>query len=455
MASDFLARASAAYLAESFISLVLAIILIYYYKIYKRQFLLLWAVAWAAGVINLLALCAIIANWNTFGHGRHIASFLATYFQSAQLLLLLFGSAAIVFKKNFSNRQIALWAFSLLILSLCVTLPFMNDLDGELERYVLRVGFRYFSILIGFIAAGVIINRQQHLAGTIGRKLIAWSFVLFGAYQFYYLLIVAGNVTGNRLPLPLFFGIIEIVLMALIGLSMVVYLLEEEHGRLTSTNEELANFLYRTSHDLRSPIATILSVLMVARNYPTTVTQEETLNMIENRVRKLDKVINDISRMTVKAAIEIKYEIIDIQLLIKDLFEEARLLDGGDDVRFELSTPHPNKFKTDQFYLRAVLSAVLENAVRYRDRHKDQSKVAISIRKESATTVFEIWDNGQGIHTESLPLIFNMFYRSNTEIDGTGLGLYLVHSMTRKLGGKVEASSVYGEYSKFTITLPG
>lgn len=454
MVSDFLARATAAYLSESFISLVLASILIYYYHIYKRQFLLLWALSWAAGVINLLALCGTLWLLNTTGAIRHIVSFVATSFQSAQLILLLLGSTAIVFRKIFSQRQILFWVFLTVAISFAVTTPYFSNPDGELERYAIRVGFRYLSILAAFIAAGIIINRQQQISGTIGRKLIAISFVLFGIYQAYYLLIVAGNVTGHTFPLPFFFGIIEIVLMALIGLSMVIYLLEEEHQRMTSTNEELANFLYRTSHDLRSPVATMLSVISMTRNHPTTINSDDALHMIENRVRKLDSVINDIGEMTHKTSAEIHRQTIDFDKLMRDLIRQAQQLPGAEAVEIEYS-PSSAMFSSDYQYVYNILFAFVENAVMYRDPNKPTNRVVITLQKKANRVFIEVWDNGKGIHPEVLPHIFKMFYRGNTDSDSTGLGLYVVLSMLKKLDGKVQATSVYGEHTRMNVSLSG
>lgn len=452
--NDFFARASAAYLSEAFISLVLAIILAYYYRIYKRQFLHLWALSWTAGVMNLLTLSIIIVNLNASGYERHIFSFVATFCQSAQLVLLLLGSTAIVFKKVFARREIVGWVIVLFIMSLGVTLPYVSDPNGETERYAIRVGFRYASVLLSFVAAGMIISRQHQFIGAIGRKLIAFSFITFGLYQVYYVLIVIGNVIGNPIPVPVFFGIIEIVLMALIGLSMVIYLLEDEHRRLTDTHEELANFLYRTSHDLRSPIATMQSVLMMARNYPTTITSDQTIEMIENRVRKLDQVITDISDMTVKTSGEIRYQVIRFDSLMNDLIEQAKHMQGGAEINFECTTDAINTFMSDQQYIRTILTALIENSIKYRDVNKEPCRIIITLHRKSNRIILDVWDNGKGIREEILPHVFNMFYRGNTDIEGTGLGLYLARSLVKKLEGKIEATSVYGRYSKFTVVLP-
>jgi signal transduction histidine kinase len=65
-----------------------------------------------------------------------------------------------------------------------------------------------------------------------------------------------------------------------------------------------------------------------------------------------------------------------------------------------------------------------------------------------------IEDNGMGIREEELPRVFDMFYRANRSVPGTGLGLFIVQETLQKLKGKIEVQSKFGQGTTFTVTLP-
>lgn len=102
--------------------------------------------------------------------------------------------------------------------------------------------------------------------------------------------------------------------------------------------------------------------------------------------------------------------------------------------------------------LRSIIYNLIHNAIKYRDR--DQ-KLVIKLKTEKVRdfVIFSVEDNGLGIAEEHLEMIFEKSSRINREIEGTGMGLYVIKKMIESHGGKIELESALGKGSKFKVYL--
>jgi two-component system phosphate regulon sensor histidine kinase PhoR len=106
----------------------------------------------------------------------------------------------------------------------------------------------------------------------------------------------------------------------------------------------------------------------------------------------------------------------------------------------------------DKMLLQLALSNLVDNAIKFTQRN-GQIKLGVGRTKENIR--FWIRDNGDGIDPEELPNIFDRFYRGrNAETEGSGLGLAMVDSVVKALGGTIEVESELGAGSHFVIELP-
>jgi signal transduction histidine kinase len=108
----------------------------------------------------------------------------------------------------------------------------------------------------------------------------------------------------------------------------------------------------------------------------------------------------------------------------------------------------------DPMRCKVVLANVIGNAVKYRDPRKAQPYVKIHITARPADFTISIADNGIGIAREHLDKVFDMFFRATDNLEGTGLGLFIVKETVEKLGGKLHVTSDLGAGTTFEITLP-
>ena len=97
-----------------------------------------------------------------------------------------------------------------------------------------------------------------------------------------------------------FFGAVDLLLISLMGMSMVMWFLEDERENLNKENKELDSFLSNTSHDLRTPIASILGLTYLGKIELQEEKARSFMGMIEERIRKLDLVIGDILSLVQK-----------------------------------------------------------------------------------------------------------------------------------------------------------
>jgi signal transduction histidine kinase len=369
------------------------------------------------------------------------------------ILFLLIGTRQVLKDDKIPSQNY--WFFGLMIIgvSLIVTFLFHNDSTADIERYFLRLGLKSLITSISFISAGVLLLRKAVLGNGLGHRMLYISLILFGLMQGYYFVVVLANSIGGQLSFPVFFGVADLILMLCMGLSMIIGLLEDERNKLKKANRELDNFLYRTSHDLRSPIASVLGLTNLARLEMSEPKSLEYIAMIEDRVKKLDLVISDILDLSRSTKAEPKIERIDFNALMEDILSDIRFSKKSETISFRFN-PNPNNiFFADYSQMKIVLSNLVYNAVKYHRTQQPDPFVSVEFRKDQDQVIISVADNGEGIAEEHQEKIFEMFYRASTNSDGTGLGLYMVKEVLDKVNGMITLKSEPGKGSVFTIRM--
>lgn len=224
-----------------------------------------------------------------------------------------------------------------------------------------------------------------------------------------------------------------------------------------------SRFISMTSHELRTPLSTVLSSNEILQNYlrkmDDPILRDKALNhtkKIERQVNRLNAVINDILILEKNAqgSLTLKVEPIPIKTLMQELCssfcEENRSL-----TKFKKSLPDEDKvIMTDSNLLRHILSNLIENAIKYGKPYGEGMELALVYEKDYVE--INVKDEGIGIPEEDQRFIFDSFYRGKNAdlIHGTGLGLYIVHEFTLRLGGSISFKSVSNQGSIFTLRLP-
>lgn len=220
---------------------------------------------------------------------------------------------------------------------------------------------------------------------------------------------------------------------------------------LRRLNHELDQLIYHSSHDLRSPLTTIMGLVNLIHLDQPTPTVREYAGMIGERVTHLDNLLKDLVSITLHNKASMEWEPFDFEAEVRAIVSE--LSGSAPHIDVQLCDSLGQAFYTDPFRLRTILKNLLSNAFKFYNPTASHPFVKISWAQTEECTCVAVEDNGIGIPTAYQKNIFEMFYKT-APTKGTGLGLYIVRLLTEAMGGTVELDSEEGEGSTFILRLP-
>ena len=230
----------------------------------------------------------------------------------------------------------------------------------------------------------------------------------------------------------------------------------ERTAELETVNNELEAFSYSVSHDLRAPLRGVNGyVRMLLEDYGATLDSEaqRMLGVVSSEAQRMGRLIDDLLAFSRLGRQKMEATIIDMTSLSR--FEFEKLTFGMQETapRFELH--HLPAVVGEAAMLRQVFANLLANAIKF--SHKNALPV-IEVGSQSieGEITFYVRDNGVGFDERHRHKLFGVFQRlhSESEFEGTGIGLALVQRVIHRHGGKVWAESKLNEGATFFFTLP-
>ncbi|UZR97639.1 sensor histidine kinase [Chondrinema litorale] len=224
-------------------------------------------------------------------------------------------------------------------------------------------------------------------------------------------------------------------------------IIAERTRELIYAREELNLFLYRTSHDLRGPLARIEGLLQILKldNGDSFKDYWESFSKVTNSMSKTLESLLEISTIINHPS---ENQIIEIESLVdylKKTFEYNINL-----ISFEY--PEELTFISKPTMLELAMKAIIQNALTYQ-HEVSEVLVKIDVSKDMELVV-TISDNGIGIDEKILPNIFEMFFVGSTKSKGNGLGLFIAKKAVKELNGQIDVSSVKEQGTSMTLTIP-
>lgn len=222
-------------------------------------------------------------------------------------------------------------------------------------------------------------------------------------------------------------------------------------------------FVALASHQLRTPLSVMKWMLeringkrgkAVARQ-----TVAESLRRIAESNEQMITLVNDllnVARLESGKLVPEPGEV-DLTVLTDHILGEFMMKAKEKKLHVAIARPrHPQKVAVDTKFLHEILTNLVSNAVKYTPAG---GEIAVSIAATSGKrAAWRIRDTGVGVPQSELKKIFGKFFRgenvAGTDIEGTGLGLYIAQSMARASGGNIVCVSHEGKGSSFTLTLP-
>jgi PAS domain S-box-containing protein len=216
-----------------------------------------------------------------------------------------------------------------------------------------------------------------------------------------------------------------------------------------------SEFLSRASHELRTPLNAILGFGQLLEATDLSARDLESVAHILTAGRKLLELINDILDISTVQAGELSLSIEPVLIddVVADAVASAKALAADRGVRVESGeSPHGAFVFADRQRLRQVVTYLLANAIRFND---DGGSVRVTWSVDGDSTRLRLVDTGQGIPSEDIARLFNVFEGiEQSAIDvGTGLGLPLAKALTEAMGGTISAESVLGQGTTVTLEL--
>lgn len=223
--------------------------------------------------------------------------------------------------------------------------------------------------------------------------------------------------------------------------------------QLTKQNEELDQYSYVVSHDLKAPLNAIFKLSEWIEEDSYNVLPEESkqnFEMLKNRAQRMQSLINGLLEYSKIGRINIPTERINLNLLINDVIET---LNPGDKFIFNIQKDMP-VIKGKKLAMQEVFFNLILNAVKYND--KENGIITVSHKELEEYHQITIADNGMGINPAYHEKIFGVFQtlEARDKVEGTGIGLSIVRKFIQDFGGKIWVESEEGKGASFIFTIP-
>ena len=219
---------------------------------------------------------------------------------------------------------------------------------------------------------------------------------------------------------------------------------------LVDANHELDTFLYRASHDLRSPLSSIIGLCNIAAH----MSQEELVEKVRLTTDGMDhllsklKAISEINRPTEYSSFSLLNAVERVRYRFRSQIESNR-------IQFKISCPETIVFYTYPDLIEIILTNLIENALFYSKMgDRPMAVVEFNAKVEADLVQLSVYDNGVGVDNTIRPKLFDMFFKGNEKSAGNGLGLYVVLKSAQALRGTISMESEPGNYTKFIVQIP-
>ncbi|MCX7989032.1 MAG: ATP-binding protein [Aquificaceae bacterium] len=216
-------------------------------------------------------------------------------------------------------------------------------------------------------------------------------------------------------------------------------------------------FVANVSHELKTPIAVLKSLLETLYEEEEREEKRAFLEKALKRVEDMRRLVEDLLILTRLESGEerVRREDVELKLLVEEVFELLESQAQESSVYMRNLVEDKLKVKGDWDKLFLLLKNLVDNAIKY---NRPSGSVEVRAHRREGFIVVEVSDTGMGIPRKHLPFIFERFYRvepsRSREMGGTGLGLSIVKHIALSHGGRVEVESQEGKGSTFRVYLP-
>ena len=235
-------------------------------------------------------------------------------------------------------------------------------------------------------------------------------------------------------------------------------LLAEQNERLREADRLKDEFVALISHDLRTPLTSIMGYLELAMDDETLAEEPRTyLEVVQRNSERLLRLVNDLLFVARLEAGELDLHPteIDLAAVVRQSVEEARPRAAAKGIELGCEVQSVPPLAADKGRVFQLLDNLVSNAIKFTP---EGGRVELRVVQRDAQARIEVSDTGIGISEADQARLFQRFFRAKTaterHIPGTGLGLYIAYAIAEAHGGTIEVESRPGEGTTFCIELP-
>ncbi len=236
-----------------------------------------------------------------------------------------------------------------------------------------------------------------------------------------------------------------------------VVLILNDITELRLLQEKQRHFVTNVSHELKTPLTTIIGYidLLKTRSGDRDIL-ETSLGYLQSAAERLHRLVDDLIDLSCLSRFEFEIETrsVNITGLVRDIVGQMSLKAQKYDIEIDADIPEVGEILADPVRIKQAVVNILDNAIKYSPR----GRVTVELSEDRDRVRLDIGDNGYGIPSEVLDKIFEPFYRvdkaRSRELGGNGLGLAITKEIIEKHGGRVLVESKNGEGTRVSIILP-
>ncbi|MEP6737549.1 MAG: HAMP domain-containing sensor histidine kinase, partial [Chryseolinea sp.] len=230
--------------------------------------------------------------------------------------------------------------------------------------------------------------------------------------------------------------------------------LTETNSELIKHNNELRQFSYTVSHNLRGPVASLLGLISLIDRTMISQKDQEAFNHLVTAANQLDQIIKDLSKI-----IDIRHDIfkirqkIDLESEIAEIEQVLRRDLENHQVEIKSNFTNCSQIYSIKPMVTSILYNLISNAIKYRSPER-KLVIQINCHENDDFYLIDIQDNGLGIDLkQNRESMFRLYKRFHFHTEGKGLGLFLVKLQAESLGGTVEVESEINRFTRFMVSL--
>ena len=228
---------------------------------------------------------------------------------------------------------------------------------------------------------------------------------------------------------------------------------KELERKVLERTREFDHFVYRSSHDIKGPLKSIIGLTSVGLKDVNDVVARKYFEHILKSSKRLDSAMDHLSKLMELRESEFKISKIDFLIIIKEVYSSFLQAPGQKRVNLKINYHSDIDFYSDEKLIYSIFYNLIENAIKFRDDKKKDPYLEISIKVRKSFAYIVLKDNGLGIDSVSQDKVFDMFYKINPDSPGPGLGLYMIKISIDRLDGTIRVSSKEGQGTTMKLAL--